>query len=113
MGAVTNMELKREWYFDEKSGNKLHDHWVNDVLWDEKQGMLISYGHDHKLSRVMFHQGWFVGLTCIGKVMEVSDCFFCVLLTENSFWKAEGQSFVGRNGFVVEKFMMRLSVPGN
>jgi hypothetical protein len=53
--AVTNMELKREWYFDEKSGNKLHDHWVNDVLWDEKQAMLISYGHDHKLSRVMFH----------------------------------------------------------
>ena len=49
------MELKREWYFDEKGGNKLHDHWVNDVLWDEKQGMLISYGHDHKLSRIMFN----------------------------------------------------------
>jgi len=53
--AITNMELKREHYFDEKAGNKLHDHWVNDVLWDEKQGMLISYGHDHKLSRIMFN----------------------------------------------------------
>lgn len=53
--AITNMELKREFYFDEKGGNKLHDHWVNDVLWDEKFGMMITYGHDHKMSRVMFH----------------------------------------------------------
>ena len=53
--VISNLNLEKEIVFGGEDGNKLHDHWINDVLWDEKMGMLVSYGHDQNVSRVMFN----------------------------------------------------------